>query len=39
MLGGFVDELSQNKNIDSIIISSTNFARYYPEDRLMIANI
>ncbi|MFZ2150699.1 MAG: 30S ribosomal protein S2 [Candidatus Absconditicoccaceae bacterium] len=39
MLGGFVDELSKNKNIDSIIISSTNFARYYPEDKLMIANI
>lgn len=39
MLTGFVDELSKNKNIDSIIISSTNFARYYPEDKLMIANI
>jgi hypothetical protein len=39
MLDGFVYELSKNKNIDSIIISSTNFARYYPDDKLMIANM
>ncbi|MEI8253532.1 MAG: hypothetical protein WCG25_07510 [bacterium] len=39
MLDGFVDELSKNKNIDSIIISSTNFARYYPQDKLIISNI
>lgn len=39
MLDSFVDELSKNKNIDSIIISSTNFARYYLEDRLIIANM
>ena len=39
MLDGFVDELSKNKSIDSIIISSTNFSRYYPEDKLIVANI
>ncbi len=39
MLDGFVDELSKNKDIDSVIISSTNFARYYPEDKLLIANM
>ena len=39
MLNSFVDELSQNKDIDGVIISSTNFARYYAEDRLIIANM
>lgn len=39
MLWSFVDELSKDKSIDRIIVSSTNFDRYYPDSELIIANM
>jgi len=39
MLSSFVDELPKNKAVDNIIITSTNFDRYYPEDKIILANI
>lgn len=39
MLDGFVDELDKHKSIDSIVISSTDFSRYYPKEKMLVSNM
>ncbi|MCF7835353.1 30S ribosomal protein S2 [Candidatus Gracilibacteria bacterium] len=39
MLDGFVDELPKHKSIDSVVIATTNFSRYYPKENMLMANI
>lgn len=39
MSDGFVDELDKHKSIDSIVISSTDFSRYYPKEKMLVSNM
>lgn len=39
MMDNFVSELNKTKDVDTILISGTNFSRWWKEDSLIIANI
>lgn len=39
MMDNFVSELAKTKDVDTILISGTNFSRWWKEDSLIIANI
>lgn len=39
MMDNFVNELEKQKDVDTILISGTNFSRWWKEDSLIVANI
>ncbi len=38
MMSGFIEEI-ENKSIDSIVIASTNFSKFWKQENLVLANI
>ena len=39
MLGNFLDEAKRIQNLETVVLASTNFPRYRPEDEIIMTNV
>ncbi len=39
MLGNFLDETKKVQNLETVVLASTNFPRYRPEDEIVMTNV